>query len=258
MSQPKIEFHADRTSINPGECVTFHWQVEGVKAIHFYREGQNWQDNGVTGAESRQECPQHSTTFYLRVTLPDNSVQTRNIAVHVNAPATIEFSVDRTSIGPGECVTFSWRVEDVKAAHFFREGENWQDHGVAGISSRQECPPSSSTYHLRVTLPDGLVEMRSIAIQVQQAAAALPTIQSFGVNPSGTIAPGQSVMVSWAVAGEVTRIRLLRDSDVLWDGAPSNGQIQDSPTRQGLVTYMIVVAGPHGESRAEAGVQVAA
>lgn len=258
MSQLTIEFYADRTNINPGECVTFHWRVEGVKAVHFYRDDQDWQDHGVTGAESRNECPQHSTTYYLRVTLPDDSVQTRNIPVHVNAPATIEFSVDRTTIAPGECVTFSWRVEDVKAVHFYREGQNWQEQGVTGSGSRQECPPNSTTYYLHVTLPDDSVEMRSIAIQVQQVAAALPVIQTFGVNPSGTIAPGQSVMVSWAVAGEVTRISLLRDSDVLWDGAPANGQIQDTPAQQGLVTYMLIVKGPQGESRAEAGVRVSA
>jgi plastocyanin len=258
MPEFKIEFYADRTNINPGERVTFHWHVEGVKAIHFYCDGQDWQDHGVTGVESRNECPQHSTTYYLRVTLPDNSVQTRNIPVHVNAPATIEFSVDRTTIAPGECVTLFWCVEDVKAVHLFREGQNWRDQGVTGLGSRQECPTNSTTYHLRVTLPNGSVEMRSIAIQVQQVAAALPTIQTFGVNPSGTLAPGQSVMVSWAVAGEVTRISLLRDTDVLWDGAPANGQIQDTPTRKGLVTYVLVVKGPQGESRAEAGVSVSA
>jgi hypothetical protein len=258
MSEFKIEFYADRTSINPGECVAFRWRVEGAKAIHFYCDGQDWQDHGVTGAESRNECLQHSTTYYLRVTLPDNSVQTRNISVRVDAPATIEFSVDRTTIASGECITLSWRVEDVQAVHLFREGQNWQDQGVTGSGSRQECPTNSTTYHLRVTLPDGSVEMRSIAIQVQQVAAAPPTIQAFSVNPPGTIAQGQSVMVGWAVAGEATRISLLRDSDVLWDGAPTNGQIQDTPSQQGLVTYMIVVKGPQGESRAEAGVRVSA
>ena len=258
MSQTSIDFYADRTSINPGECVTFHWRVEGVKAVHFYREDQNWQDHGVTGAESRQECPPHSTTYCLRVTLPDNSVQTRQIPIQVAAPATIEFYADRTNITPGECVTFHWRVEGVKAVHFYRDDQNWQDHGVTGAESRQECPPQSTTYYLRVALPDGSVQTRSIAIHVQQAAGAMPLIQTFAVQPSGPIVPGQSVMVSWAVAGETSQIRLLRDSDVLWDGAPLNGQIQDTPTRHGLVTYMIIVTGPHGESRAEAGVHVAA
>ena len=45
-----IEFWADRTSINAGECVTINWRVENINQV-FY------QGEGVVGLGSRQECP---------------------------------------------------------------------------------------------------------------------------------------------------------------------------------------------------------
>ncbi|NTU59730.1 MAG: hypothetical protein HGA98_01575, partial [Deltaproteobacteria bacterium] len=49
-----ISFTVDRTQIKAGECVTFRWDVEGVKEVYFYAEGESWEDHGVTGHESRQ------------------------------------------------------------------------------------------------------------------------------------------------------------------------------------------------------------
>ena len=37
---------------------------------------------------SRQECPQQTTTYYLRVVMPDNSVQTRELTVVVTPVTT--------------------------------------------------------------------------------------------------------------------------------------------------------------------------
>ncbi len=54
----------------------------------------------------------------------------------------ISFTVDRTGIIAGECVVFSWDVQNVQAVYFYAEGENWQDNGVAGQGSQKECPPT--------------------------------------------------------------------------------------------------------------------
>ena len=68
----RIYFGVDRTSIRAGECVeTFHWKVEAVKEVHFYRDGERWQDHGVTGEERRQECPPANSTYNLRVVKRD-------------------------------------------------------------------------------------------------------------------------------------------------------------------------------------------
>jgi hypothetical protein len=72
-----IDFRADRTEILRGECVTFSWNVYGVKAIYF-------QDKGVTGEGQSRECPNDSTTYNLRVVRADGSTDTRTIQIKVN------------------------------------------------------------------------------------------------------------------------------------------------------------------------------
>ncbi len=61
-----IEFWADRTSINAGECVTINWQVENIREVYF--EGA-----GVVGLGSQQKCPTATTTYTLTVILTDGS-----------------------------------------------------------------------------------------------------------------------------------------------------------------------------------------
>ncbi|MFC2037588.1 hypothetical protein ACFLYD_06450 [Chloroflexota bacterium] len=162
----------------------------------------------------------------------------------------IEFTVDRTNIRPGECVTFHWRVAGVKAVYFYREGERWQDHGVIGEERRQECPSHPTTYCLRVVKGDNSVEIRQIPIQVQ-AGAAIPVIQRFAVNPSGQISRGQCVDIHWNVAGQVNRVRIIRKRKVLWDNAPLGGNLQDCPRKPGNVAYIIEATGPGGTNRTQ-------
>lgn len=167
----------------------------------------------------------------------------------------IDFSVDRTSIRPDECVTFHWRVENVRAVYFYREGERWKDHGVVGEERRQECPAHTTTYCLRVVKRDKSVEVRQIPIQVQPAAA-IPEIKRFKVDPSGQIAPGQCVDIRWKVVGDVNRVRINRSGEVLWDNAPMKGKLQDCPDKPGNVSYVVKASGPGGTSRAKQVVHV--
>lgn len=206
MPETIIEFHADKTSITPGECVTFSWRVENVKAIYFFHEGQNWQDHGVTGAESRQECPAHSTFYYLRVIKQDDSVDVRQIPIQVQTAATIKFYADKTSIVAGESVTFSWQVENVKAVYFFQEGQNWQEHGVTGSETRQEYPSHSTFYYLRAAKHDGSFDVRQIPVQVQAA----PNIE-FNVDRA-IINPGECVTFSWSVE-DIKAIHFYREGE---------------------------------------------
>lgn len=75
--QTYIDFRASATVINKGQCVTIAWDVEGIKEVYY-------QGIGVTGHESRQECPQVTTTYHLRVIRLDNVEDNRYITVTVN------------------------------------------------------------------------------------------------------------------------------------------------------------------------------
>ncbi|MEW5961341.1 MAG: SH3 domain-containing protein, partial [Chloroflexota bacterium] len=73
----------------------------------------------------------------------------------------LDFTVDRTTIQAGECVTFRWHVTNVKEV-YYRGG------GVPGDNqSRVECPTLSQDYELRVVYQDGTVNSKSIHLNVE-------------------------------------------------------------------------------------------
>jgi heat shock protein HslJ/uncharacterized protein YuzE len=167
----------------------------------------------------------------------------------------IQFTVDRTHIKQGECVTFAWSVENVQAVYFYADGENWQDHGVPGQGTRTECPQTTTAYNLRVVFPDGTVETRSITIYVEPAPVDAPRIVQFSVVPE-TVPLGECVQITWDVQGEVSGVKITRDSTVLWEPAPVRGNVQDCPPNAGNVGYGIEATGSGGTSRAHRNVTV--
>ena len=199
-SAPTVEFSADRTLIRPGECVTFRWHVEGVKAVYFFAEGRNWEDHGAAGVAEKQICPSQTTAYRLRVVKVDDSVEERKITVQVQpgSEAVQTFSVDRMDIQPGECVTFRWHVEGVKAVYFFADGQNWQDHGAAGVAEKQVCPSGTNIYRLRVIRRDDSVEEHGIRVQVHTAAQGIAQVFSVDRDEVG---PGEPVIFRWRVEG---------------------------------------------------------
>ena len=163
----------------------------------------------------------------------------------------INFVVDKTSIVTGECVNFSWNVLGAQAVYFHKEGESWQNYPVQHrVTSRLECPATSTTYELRVNWPDSSVEIRPQPIQVAAAPEA-PVITSFVLNPPSQIALGQCVAISWSVSGNIDSVQLSSDGLILWDGAPSSGNFQDCPNRTGQVGYALIAKNLGGESRAQ-------
>lgn len=167
----------------------------------------------------------------------------------------IAFSADRDHIKQGECVTFYWKVENVKEVYFYAEGERWQDHPVTGEGSQVECPPVTTTYYLRVVLLDNTVVTQHITIYVEPVANA-PSITRFTVDPPNLITLGQCVTIKWTVEGAVDKVTITANSAILWDSAPTQGQTQDCPPSTGTVGYSIEAVGAGGTSRQQQYVQV--
>ena len=160
----------------------------------------------------------------------------------------ISFTVDRTNIKQGECVTFSWNVQNVREVYFYAQGQRWQDHGVPGQSQRTECPGVTTTYNLRVVKTNGSVEIRQLTIYVEPVVDA-PTIARFTVDPAPRIVVGQCVDIRWEVRGEVDRVTITANNVSLWDGAPTAGSLDNCPPGTGTVEYALEAAGPGGSSR---------
>ena len=170
---------------------------------------------------------------------------------------TISFTVNQTNITAGQCVTFNWNVQNVKAVYFYPQGADMTQYGVAGQGSSVQCPTQTTTYNLTVIYSNGASETRSITIYVTPAPVGAPVINLFTVTPP-QIQPGQCVNVQWDVAGSVTQIVLTRGGTTIWANAPVRSTMQDCPPGTGSVTYTLVATGPGGQSQGQQYVNVVA
>ena len=275
--------------LKPGQTFTKGWQVQNTGTCTWdtnyrldFASGQKM--GGQAVAVSRQIAPGENYDFQLQLVAPlkvgdhqgiwqmhnaQNQAFGERLKVNVNVVpgptptlgptqtpvAGITFTVDRTEIKQGECVTFSWKVENVKEVYFYPEGERWQDHGVAGEASQRECPPVKTTYYLRVVKQDNAIDARQITIKVEPSTA-VPNITRFTVDPANQITLGQCVTIRWAVEGSVTGVKLLANGGLLWDGAPTSGSYQHCPSAAGTVGYVIEATGPGGTSRGQQNINV--
>ena len=162
---------------------------------------------------------------------------------------TIQFTVDRTDILQGECVTFSWNVTNATAVYFHAQGEAWQNNQVPPNSTRVACPATTTNYILRVLNPSGAVEERQITINVRPNVNA-PNIALFNATPS-QVTVSQCVQLQWDVQGSVNRVTISNQFRVIWDNAPSRGNTQDCTGGQPTtIEYKIQATGPGGTSQA--------
>jgi heat shock protein HslJ len=83
---PQINFWADRTQINQGECATLNWDVRNVQAVWVYPVGSNFSAFPRTGQGSERVCPSATTTYEMRVQLVDGSTQFRHVTINVVQP----------------------------------------------------------------------------------------------------------------------------------------------------------------------------
>jgi heat shock protein HslJ len=85
-AQAQINFWADRTQINQGECATLNWDVRNVQAVWVYPAGANFTAFPRTGQGSERVCPAATTTYEMRVLLADGSTQFRHVTINVVQP----------------------------------------------------------------------------------------------------------------------------------------------------------------------------
>lgn len=266
---PGITFTTNSNNITQGQCVTNSWSTSNVRAVFYFQQGQNWENHGVEGVGSRQECPQQTTTYFLRVEMRDGSVQTRELTVAVTpvigAPVISQFTASPPQINVGQCVTLQWNVEgNVSRVLLTRNnGALWDGAPVRG--SFQDCPPGAGqmTYGLQASGPGGSSQaVQSVSVLAQQPTntpvpptatpvpptptpvpptatpVPQPVISSFGVQP-GQINTGQCVTASWTTGGGTAFTRLFRNGALLQDNAPVSSSMQDCLGDAGAYTYQL-------------------
>ncbi len=156
-----VLFSADRTQISPGERVIFNWQVRNAQSVTFYAEGDlNAQRAAVQFNGTAQVFPQASTTYSLRVTRFNGTIEIRQIAVQVaqspNAPVILRFSLAPDGqVNLGTCVTISWQTSGtVNRVRLLRNNSPLWD-GAPITGSTQDCPQvaGQNTYTLEAYGP---------------------------------------------------------------------------------------------------------
>ena len=165
----------------------------------------------------------------------------------------VSFTVNKTHIQQGDCVTFSWSAENIQAIWFYPNGADYSKYPTTGQGTSTECPTQTTTYNLRVQYPDGTVETRQITVYVESTAGK-PTIERFTVSPS-SISTGECVDIRWQVSGDVTNVVIGRNEVVLWNNAPLSGNYSDCPP-SGVATYYLEASGPGGTNRVQQNVNV--
>lgn len=160
---PSITFKASSTEINAGDVVIFSWSTSNVKAVYFYHDGQNWQDNPVGFSGEDDEHPPSTMTYYLRVVNLNDSVTEKAILITVNqpvaAPVIDQFDVTPATILVGECASLLWSVSgDVTSVELaVNSVVVWPNAPIYG--SYQDCPtvPGQQMYQLTATGPGGSI-----------------------------------------------------------------------------------------------------
>lgn len=254
---PGIVFYADRTNVVSGEPVTFFWQVDNVREVYFYADGDDWRDNGVAGTGQQTEYPDRTTTYNLRVVKRDGAVEVRSITVNVQQGSgpNIDFFavVPNDRVPPGTCVDISWRVSgDSPAISVARDATAlWEDAPLQ--ANLQDCLQNEGTYVYKITATNGAgTATQQETVTVVATAPTPPPVEgpiidTFSVTPDSVPVNG-CVTVAWNVGGDVQSIRILRNNDILLDGAPPTGSGQNCLTEAGDFEYRLDAFSSTGQS----------
>jgi len=119
------------------------------------------------------------------------------------AAPVVAFSIDSTTVAPGQCVTAHWNVANARAVYLLGAGTD--STALSGAGDRLLCPNATTTYTLNVVDLGGATTSRAITVTVSG-----PSI-SFTAD-STTVARGQCVTLRWNVSN--VKALYLRGPDV--------------------------------------------
>jgi polar amino acid transport system substrate-binding protein len=232
-------------NVNPGE--TFDFNVNLIAPIAPGTYQGFWNMRNAADAKFGE-------TVWVGITVP--GAPTPTPAPTQTPSPNIVFTADPTSINAGQQVLFTWSTSNVKAVYFYHDGQNWQDHGVAGVGQSTEYPPYTMNYYLRVINQDDSVTVKTRTINVSQPVGA-PVINQFYVDPPA-ITVGQCVNILWQVSGQVSTVNLIINGVAVWPNAPVSGSYQNCPAGAGQSTYQLQAQGPGGSTQQQVTVNVSA
>jgi len=146
-----MNFSADNTNLNQGQCTRLRWDVRNVQAV--YLDGE-----GVAGVSDREVCPGGSKTYTLMAVKRDGGQDSRQVTIKVSGapqpppaqgPAITRFTVSSNQIARGQCVNFEWRTNNASGVNLLRNGGAIVAGGP-GNGSAQDCPDAAGLYEYKL------------------------------------------------------------------------------------------------------------
>jgi PKD repeat protein len=97
----------------------------------------------------------------------------------------VEFSAEKTTVMPSECLNLQWHIENVTAA--FLTGGEFNNIGVTGpYGSRSTCPRVTTVYLLKAETPTGVVE-RTVTVNVEEPKTVTLGVVGGSVRQDGKV-----------------------------------------------------------------------
>lgn len=244
-TRPTVSISASPTTITRGQSSTLSWSTSGPVDSVSINQGVG--NVGTSG--NRSVSPFNTTTYTITATGPGGSASaSATVTVRIpgctdprannyNSSATVDngtctydppsisFSLNKTTICPGNTATLSWSVTNATSISITNIGSNRPSSGSVNVS-----PSSTTTYILTAT---GLGGTRTASQTLTRLENANTTISASRT----TIVRGESTTLTWNTTGNSTYAMLTPGV-----GPTNNSSYLDvSPTV--TTTYTISVTG---------------
>jgi hypothetical protein len=184
-----VQFEAEPTSLAPGQPAKLRWRIErpnDATKVELDPLGP------VEGMGERSVSPTADTTYTLRMTAPDGTVQERQVQVAVQQlPVINVFTAPRPSIGFGEEARLTWSVSNAARIEI-RTAD-----GLPLLSTDKpegtlvDVPPAATTYIIEAYSASGKSVKKDFNVDVRPPGQPAPSETAAPSSATGA-APGAS------------------------------------------------------------------
>jgi hypothetical protein len=168
-----IEFVVNDYRIKVGECVQLRWRATGVQEVFL-------DDEGVGGEDGRQECPEETTSYELKVIDLNGQTSLRWLTVLVveEDEIPIKFWAEQYSMPADVCTRLHWNVQNVREVFLDLGG---QPKGVGGVGEEKICPTGRQFFKLTANAADGRTASRMVTLDAGTQDLAADYVIAQGV-----------------------------------------------------------------------------
>lgn len=250
----QITFTADRTNLQPGECATLQWSVQGGFGVGL--DGQPVEKSG-----QKQVCPGETTPYRLGVDT-GQTIEERVVKIVVEGAReppppeehpteeqppegrgveVVNLRVEPDVIPPGGCAMLRWEVLPPGDWPVLLDGQE-----VPHVGEKEVCPEHTTTYELLAEAPGGPQE-RAVTLQVEGGLGPEPPpeVQVSFTADRTHLRSGECATLRWSVqGGEVAQL----------NGQPVDLAGQQEVCPQETTSYALAVyvgGGPPNPPKAE-------